>query len=150
MEVGSGDLAGVPHLRDGLPRLYLLARLGQEPAAVGVEGSDAPVVLHLDILAVGGAFPNIIHHPVGKGADGVPVGGGQVHAVVELLPALNGVLPPSEGRGDHRHHRGGGLLQINGNFLQGGVVRSHEAGIGPFLMGPPPQTLGPSPAAPAG
>ena len=100
VEVGAGAVAGVADQGDDLAALDRLALADLVPLVMSVEGLEAEAVGEDQGVAVAREGAGEGHHPIGRGADGGPRGGGDVDPGVLLGLAGEGRRPGAEAGGD--------------------------------------------------
>ena len=106
MQMGSGGHPCGPDLRYLLPCRHQLPFGHTQLAAMGIKGLDPVPMVQLEVQAVGVIFPDIVHRPVGKGSDGIPLLPPDVHPVDGEYKFHNGVVPVAVGRAQMAQQRG--------------------------------------------
>ena len=99
MEVGPGAVPGTAHRADHVPAPDLLARADAQCGTVGVPGLIALIVLDHHAQAVAACISSGNHFPIVNSRNGCTLGGGDVHAPVQVLDSSGGVDPVTVGAG---------------------------------------------------
>ena len=99
MEVGPGAVPGTAQRADHVPAPDLLARADAQCGTVGVPGLIALIVLNHHTQAVAARISSGNHFPVMNSRNGCTLGGGNVHAPVQILDSGGGVDPVTVGAG---------------------------------------------------
>ena len=99
MEVGPGAVPGTAHRSDYVPAPDLLARADGKAGTVGISGLIALIVLDHHAQAVAARISSGNHFPVVNSRNGCTLGGGDVHAPVQVLGPSGGMDAPAVGAG---------------------------------------------------
>ena len=97
MQMRSGGRPGGPHPGYRLPFGHLLPLGDLQSAAMGIERLYTIAMVDLKIETIGVVLSNIFYRSRRKGSNGVPLLSADVNAAMELIPAVNRMIPITVG-----------------------------------------------------
>src|SRR6201996_7506622 len=100
VEVRTGGAAYAADVADDFAAVHILAGSDGKPGEMAIEGVDTVAVIEHDFLAVAAGGTGHQDGAVGRGADRLTHGSGDIDALVEGAFAIEGVLALAEGAGD--------------------------------------------------